>query len=88
MFELSHAYHICEAHMGPYIFNGKLTDPGCDVVSWYVDQFPTGGRDQAREAADRLNMPVYDTIAGALTLYLDFINLFLFLLRFMGSRRD
>jgi uncharacterized protein len=28
------------------------------------------------------------TIVGALTLYLDFINLFLFLLRFMGSRRD
>ncbi|MGE4297135.1 MAG: Bax inhibitor-1/YccA family protein [Desulfovibrionaceae bacterium] len=28
------------------------------------------------------------TILGALTLYLDFINLFLFLLRFMGSSRD
>jgi FtsH-binding integral membrane protein len=27
-------------------------------------------------------------IAGALALYLDFINLFLFLLRFTGSRRD
>jgi uncharacterized protein len=27
-------------------------------------------------------------IVGALSLYLDFINLFLFLLRFMGSRRD
>ncbi|HEX6972900.1 MAG TPA: Bax inhibitor-1/YccA family protein [Vicinamibacterales bacterium] len=27
------------------------------------------------------------SIAGALTLYLDFINLFLFLLRFMGRRR-
>ncbi len=27
------------------------------------------------------------TIMGALTLYLDFINLFLFLLRFMGDRR-
>ncbi len=27
------------------------------------------------------------TIMGALTLYLDFINLFLFLLRFMGNRR-
>jgi len=25
-------------------------------------------------------------IMGALTLYLDFINMFLFLLRFMGSR--
>lgn len=28
------------------------------------------------------------TIVGALALYLDFINLFLFLLRFMGDRRD
>ena len=28
------------------------------------------------------------TIFGALTLYLDFINLFLFLLRFFGSSRD
>jgi uncharacterized protein len=28
------------------------------------------------------------TLIGALTLYLDFINLFLFLLRFMGQRRD
>jgi FtsH-binding integral membrane protein len=27
-------------------------------------------------------------IVGALTLYLDFVNLFLFLLRFTGSRRD
>jgi len=27
-------------------------------------------------------------VVGALSLYLDFVNLFLFLLRFMGSRRD
>ena len=27
-------------------------------------------------------------ILGALSLYLDFINLFLFLLRFMGGRRE
>ena len=27
-------------------------------------------------------------IVGALSLYLDFINLFLMLLRFFGSRRD
>jgi FtsH-binding integral membrane protein len=26
-------------------------------------------------------------VMGALTLYLDFINMFLFLLRFMGDRR-
>jgi uncharacterized protein len=28
------------------------------------------------------------TIVGALALYLDFINLFLMLLRFFGNRRD
>lgn len=28
------------------------------------------------------------TLLGALTLYLDFINIFLFLLRFMGNRRE
>jgi uncharacterized protein len=27
-------------------------------------------------------------VVGALSLYLDFINLFLFLLRFLGNRRD
>ena len=27
-------------------------------------------------------------IVGALSLYLDFINMFLFLLRFMGAARD
>ena len=27
-------------------------------------------------------------VVGALTMYLDFINLFLFLLRFLGNRRD
>ena len=27
-------------------------------------------------------------VVGALTLYLDFVNMFLFLLRFTGNRRD
>ena len=66
MYELSHAYHILEAHMGPYVFNGRMTDPGVDVVSWYADQFPKN--DLAREAAARLNVPLHDSIAGALTL--------------------
>ena len=35
----------------------------------------------AGESKDKL------AIMGALTLYLDFINLFLFLLRFMGNRK-
>jgi uncharacterized protein len=37
--------------------------------------------EQGTESANKL------TIMAALTLYLDFINLFLFLLRFMGSRK-
>ena len=32
--------------------------------------------------------PAPTPIVGALALYLDFINLFLFLLRFLGNRRD
>ncbi|MCA8997208.1 MAG: hypothetical protein KDA80_09480 [Planctomycetaceae bacterium] len=63
--EFSHAYHILEAHMGPYLFNGQLTDPGVDVVSYYADQFPDG--DMTREAVQRLKMPLYDSIAEALT---------------------
>ena len=38
--------------------------------------------------ADGAEMVGRKAIMGALTLYLDFINLFLFLLRFMGNNRD
>ena len=38
--------------------------------------------------ADGADMAGRKAIMGALTLYLDFINLFLFLLRFMGSNRE
>jgi uncharacterized protein len=48
--------------------------------------------DAQRLKAMALAMPGGGTggyaIAGALALYLDFINLFLFLLRFLGNRRD
>jgi FtsH-binding integral membrane protein len=48
--------------------------------------------DAQRLKAMALAMPGAGTgsyqIVGALALYLDFINLFLFLLRFMGNRRD
>jgi hypothetical protein len=64
--ERAHAYHILESHMGPFLFRGKLTDPGVDVVSWYADQFPDG--DMTREAAARLNVPLLDSIEEALTL--------------------
>lgn len=41
----------------------------------------SAGLEEGSESARKL------TILGALTLYLDFINLFLFLLRFLGERR-
>jgi uncharacterized protein len=48
--------------------------------------------DAQRLKAMALSMPSGQTgsyaVVGALALYLDFINLFLFLLRFLGSRRD
>ncbi len=48
--------------------------------------------DAQRLKAMALAMPEGETgsyaIVGALALYLDFINLFLFLLRFIGNRRD
>src|ERR1700680_1211099 len=34
----SHAHDILENFLEPYYFNGKLTDPGVEVVSFYADQ--------------------------------------------------
>ncbi|MBX6315160.1 MAG: hypothetical protein IRY99_19960 [Isosphaeraceae bacterium] len=42
----SHAHVILENFLNPYLFNGRRTDPGVEVVSLYVDQFPA--RDMAR----------------------------------------
>lgn len=63
----SHAHVILENCLLPYLYNGERTDPGIDVVSFYVDQFPVG-RDMAREAARRFDIELHPTIASALTL--------------------
>lgn len=60
----SHAYNILENFLGPYYFNGKLTDPGVDVVSFYADQFPED--DMAREVAGRFGIPLCRSIDEAL----------------------
>src|SRR5437868_14938789 len=62
----SHAHVILENFLGPYLFNGQRTDPGMDVVSLYVDQFPNN--DMARQVAKGRSIPIYATIAEALTL--------------------
>lgn len=60
----SHAHVILENFLEPYYFNGKLTDPGVDIVSLYVDQFPS--RDMARDVSKQYKIPIFPTIAEAL----------------------
>jgi hypothetical protein len=61
-----HAHVILENFLEPYLFNGKLTDPGCDVVSFYADQFPE--EDMARGVAKDYDIPIFKTVQEALTL--------------------
>ncbi|HZU34595.1 MAG TPA: hypothetical protein VFA18_01730, partial [Gemmataceae bacterium] len=37
-FHRSHAHDFLENFLEPYYFNGQLTDPGVEVVSFYGDQ--------------------------------------------------
>lgn len=63
----SHAHNILENFLMPYLFNGKRMESPCEVVSFYADQrAPTG--DTTDEVARRHKIPVFKTIAGALTL--------------------
>jgi hypothetical protein len=63
----SHAHVILENFLQPYYFNGGVTDPGCDVASFYGDQFPVG-RDMARAVAKEYRIPLYPTVAEAVCL--------------------
>jgi hypothetical protein len=62
----SHAHVILENFLKPYLFNGELIEPGFDVTSFYVDQFPAG--EMSREVSRDFNIPIYPTIAEALCL--------------------
>src|SRR5262249_21170482 len=59
----SHAFNFLENFLEPYVFNGKKTDPGMDVVSFYADQFPEN--DMACDVSKRYRVPLYKTIAEA-----------------------
>src|SRR6185503_9964989 len=52
----SHAHVILENFLKPYYFNGERTDPGVDVASLYVDQFPSG--DLSRSAAKEFGFKI------------------------------
>lgn len=63
----SHAQNILENFLQPYLFNGKIVDPGMDVVSFYADQREPEG-DRTDEIARKFKIPVHKTIRDALTL--------------------
>ena len=62
----SHAHVILENFLEPNLFNGKRTDPGVDVVSFYADQTPDS--DMSREVSRKYGIPIYKTIDEALCL--------------------
>jgi hypothetical protein len=62
----SHAHVILENFLEPYLFNGKRTDPGAEVVSFYADQTPKG--DMTEDVAREYKVPVFKTIDAALCL--------------------
>jgi hypothetical protein len=63
----SHAHDILENFLESYYFNGKLTDPGVEVVSFYADQkAPTG--DMTEDVARQYKVRVCKTIDEALRL--------------------
>lgn len=64
------------SYLGVLIFVGLTAYDSQKIKQMLYDQ------EVADEGAQKL------ALIGALTLYLDFINLFLYLLRIMGSRRD
>ena len=62
----SHGHVLLENFLKPYLFNGKLTDPGVDVVSFYADQRPSG--DMTPAVSKEFKIPVFKTIREALCL--------------------
>jgi hypothetical protein len=62
----SHAHVILENFLHPYLFNGKPTQPGMQVASFFVDQYHP--QDMTRDASKQYGIPIYPTIAQAVSL--------------------
>src|SRR5262245_3412282 len=62
----SHAHVLLENFLEPYLFRGKLTDPGVEVVSFYADQ--TAKVDMTQDVARKYKVRVCKTIREALCL--------------------
>jgi len=75
MFLRSSAMDLIVSIVGVLLFAGLTAYDTQRIKNLYFEAGDSGFRGKAE-------------VLGALTLYLDFINLFLFLLRFMGNRRQ
>ena len=75
LFWMNDTFSLVIAAVGVLVFAGLTAYDTQKVKSLY---FQVAGSDMMGKAA----------IMGALTLYLDFINMFLFLLRFLGNSRN
>ena len=75
MLWMNDTFSLVIAAIGVLVFAGLTAYDTQKVKSLY---FQVAGSDMMGKAA----------IMGALTLYLDFINMFLFLLRFLGNSRN
>lgn len=75
MFMGSPAIYFATSILGTIIFTGLIAWDAQRIKSMY---FMVGGGEMGRKMA----------VVGAFSLYLDFINLFLYLIRFFGVRRD
>jgi Integral membrane protein, interacts with FtsH len=93
---LGSSYHGCDRHLGASIINISLIASNCicgihlgcidlcgpncydtqNIKNTYIAHAHHGDQEWLDKSA----------IHGALQLYLDFINLFMFLLQFMGNR--
>jgi hypothetical protein len=62
----SHAHVILENFLEPYLFNGKRTDPGVQVVSFFADQTPKGH--MTEDVAREYKIPIFKSIDEALCL--------------------
>jgi hypothetical protein len=62
----SHAHVILENFLEPYLFNGKRTDPGVEVVSFFADQTPKGH--MTEDVAREYKIPIFKSIDEALCL--------------------
>lgn len=62
-FYRSHAHVILENFLEKYLFNGKRTDPGVEVVSLYRDQSPPG--DMTEEVVAKYGLPLFKSIEEA-----------------------